>query len=244
MSSEKATERTIPPYISYRTLRSFIESLKKGIPSRIDKTISPISTMSGSLRSQLFQAIRYLRLVGAENSPSEALKDLVAVWDDDASRQTELRKVLESAYGFIFGEQAAGFNLETATSGMLQGKFKETGAAGETVPKCISFFLAAARDANIKFSQHIATRKRMTRISEQKPKRSRETRPPLGAEETEKHPVRAEKHDHPKSWNELVLDKLPNFNPEWPEDFKKAWIDTIGELMRLQKDAAQEDESE
>ena len=49
--AEDAAPKLVPPYVPYRSFGNFIQSLKQGIPARIDRSV--MSNMSGALQSQL-----------------------------------------------------------------------------------------------------------------------------------------------------------------------------------------------
>ena len=54
-----------------------------------------------------------------------------------------------------------------------------------------------------------------------------------------KEPASSTKAAEPKedtALAKMILDKMPEFNPEWKEETQKSWIDTISKLMdRLEK---------
>jgi len=67
-------------------------------------------------------------------------------------RRKILRETVESSYGFVF---QPGFKLQSATTHHAEELFQATGASGETVRRCIAFFLAIARSAGIPVSPYI-----------------------------------------------------------------------------------------
>ena len=143
----------IPPYVAYRTFENFLAELKaRGIPSRIDRSI--LAHKSGTVQSQLLLAFTYLDLLTATGRPTEKLRGLVA--SEGATKKSLQREIIKSSYGFLF---KADFDLTSATSHQVEELFKETGASGETVRRCISFFMAAARTAGIPFSPYLKPHK-------------------------------------------------------------------------------------
>jgi len=139
----------IPPYIAYRTFENFLAELKaRGLPSRIDRSV--LSHKSGTVQSQLLLCFRYLDLIAVSGRPTEKLRGLVA--SEGVTRKNLQREILKSAYLFIFESD---FDLRSATSYQMEELFHRTGASGETVRRCISFFLAAARTAGIPFSSYL-----------------------------------------------------------------------------------------
>ena len=139
----------IPPYVSYRTFSNFLTDLRtRGIPNRIDRSV--MSHKSGTVQSQLLLALHYLGLVKASGHPRERLSRLVEA--EDAERKAVLREIIQASYDFAFDRT---FGLKTATSNQAQEVFEKTGASGETVRRCIAFFLAAAKDSGIPVSPYI-----------------------------------------------------------------------------------------
>ncbi len=152
----------IPPYISYRTFSNFLTDLRsRGIPSRVDRSV--MSHKSGTVQSQLLLALHYLGLVKASGHPTQRLSRLVAT--EGAERKAVVREMIQSSYDFAFDRS---FGLETATSNQAQEVFEKTGASGETVRRCIAFFLAAAKEGGIPVSPYIKPHGRRRSASRKK----------------------------------------------------------------------------
>jgi len=152
----------IPPYISYRTFSNFLTDLRsRGVPSRIDRSV--MSHKSGTVQSQLLLALHYLGLVKASGHPTERLSRLVET--EGAERKAVVREMIQSSYEFAFDRS---FGLKTATSNQAQEVFEKTGASGETVRRCIAFFLAAAKDGGIPVSPYIKPHGRRRSASRKK----------------------------------------------------------------------------
>lgn len=143
----------IPPYVAYRTFENFLAYLRaRGIPSRIDRSV--LSHKSGTVQSQLLLCFHYLDLLTVSGRPTEKLHGLVN--SEGAARKRLQREILTGAYTFLF---QSGFDLRTATTHQMEELFQQTGASGETVRRCISFFMAAARFAGIPFSSYLKPHK-------------------------------------------------------------------------------------
>jgi len=149
MANPKEAPRALPPYVPYRTFLTFMESLRQAMPGRIDRTV--MGTFSGAMQNQLFGALRYLGLINEQDIPHARLKQLVAA--DGAERTQILRSILEDGYPFLFKEE--GFDLTNATLGQFEEQFRKIGASGDTVRKCATFFLTAAKEAEIRISPRI-----------------------------------------------------------------------------------------
>lgn len=167
----------IPPYISYRTFSNFLTHLRsRGIPSRVDRSV--MSHKSGTVQSQLLLALHYLGLVKATGHPTQRLSRLLQA--EGAARKEVIGEMIRSSYDFAFDRS---FGLETATSNQAQEIFEKTGASGETVRRCIAFFLAAAKEGGIAVSPYIKPHGRKRSTSRKKggppPKSPQAPSPPL-----------------------------------------------------------------
>ena len=108
MQAEKSQVR-VPPYVSYKTLKTFIEDLKThGTPTRIDRSIWG-SRFSGSVGGQLMSALRFLNLIDSNDAPEEKLKALVEAHDTEAWA-SKLQPVIQASYKPIMGLKARSDN--------------------------------------------------------------------------------------------------------------------------------------
>ena len=146
--SEKAAKKSLPPYVPYKTFKNFINSLKKGgVPSHIDKSV--MGKMSGSAQSAMMAAIKAMGLINGNAESVSKLKQLV---EDPDSYNSVLAEIIPDTYPFLFD---GSIDISTATSKLISDKFTQAGASGSTLTKCISFFLASCKDANIIVSPHV-----------------------------------------------------------------------------------------
>lgn len=145
------TEKVSPPYLPYRTLRNFLDSLRVGIPGKIDRSV--LKNLSGSAQSMLIGALRYFELISQEGKPTHTLERLVQA--EGADRQKLLQELLKHHYSFIFND---GINLQNATPKMLQEAFTNAGISGDTTRKAIAFFLSAAKDSGMTLSSYLKVR--------------------------------------------------------------------------------------
>jgi hypothetical protein len=150
--SNKSEKTACPPTISFKSMTGLFNQLREHghVPTRIDKTLMPKA--SGSQQSATIAALRYLGLIDETGKPvGETFSNLVLANDDD--RKDLIAQILKSSYGFIFDDKS--FAIDKASSGEMVEKFRNQNLTGSTVTKTIQFFLAAAKDANIKVSPHI-----------------------------------------------------------------------------------------
>lgn len=209
----------VPPYVPYKTLKNFLDGLKINIPSRIDRSVMP--SMSGALQSQLTQALRYLDLVSEKGIPTQLLTSLVN--SEGALRQGLLREMLAQSYPFLFKS----FDLSRATTRQVEEQFASAGASGETIRKCMAFFMAAAKDAEVAISPHVKPFKgRTTRTG------TRQRTAPQGGSNGTATLDQAPAAESYMTWEQLLLSKFPSFDPTWPDEVKAKWFTAFDQLMK------------
>jgi hypothetical protein len=221
---EERIRKRLPPYVSYQTFRTFLTDLVRGIPSRIDHSYWG-NNLSGSTRTQLMSALLFLSLVDGNGMPTNRLKLLVAA--KDVKRTDILKQTCNDAYNFVFQST---FDIQTGTYAQLQEMFHSTFQISSSVSrKCIKFFVAMASDAGIPLSPYITkqTRTRSGTISKITAKKSL---PRIGrnlpmAQDMEEVPGRM-------TWDKLLLNKFPSFDPSWPDELKVKWFQAFDELLR------------
>lgn len=209
----------IPPYLSYKTLGTFLASMKIALPSRIDRSV--MSSMSGTIQAQLIATLEYLGLINSEGVPTDKLAGYVH--SEGSEKQRLLKDIIVSAYPFLFKE---GFDIKRATYSLLQERFIKAGVGGDTIRKCISFFLQSAEEAGIELSPHFKKK------SGPRPGSRRRPNPPSPNKNA---PEFGDNSEPPRtdevSIEKLLLSKFPSFDPGWPDDVKAKWFDGFGRLM-------------
>lgn len=146
---ESVEKKIVPPYLSFTTLSNFVDGLGVNMPTRIDKSL--MKSMSGAAQSSLISALDYFKLRDGEK-PSAKLAALAAA--EGPERASIWNELVRKHYPFLF---SGGFNVERATQGELDERFREAGVSGETIKKCVSFFMAAAKVGGIDVSPHFKT---------------------------------------------------------------------------------------
>lgn len=53
MKEKEATKKSIPPYLPYKTLHNFLDSMKVAVPTRIDRSL--MKSMAGAFNRNLLQ---------------------------------------------------------------------------------------------------------------------------------------------------------------------------------------------
>ncbi len=155
MANKEAEEQgAVPAYVAWKTFLSFIEHIKKTvIPPRIDNSMMPPG-MSGGTRSHLRSALKFLGLIRDDGYVTEKLKGLVGAYGTDSWAEA-LGEVLSTAYIPVVGD----LDLDAGTAQQLTEQFRRAGHVdGDTLDRCIRFYLAAMRAAGYTLSPHFAAR--------------------------------------------------------------------------------------
>jgi hypothetical protein len=220
MVDEKIRKR-LPPYVSYQTFRNFLVDLQRGIPSRIDHSYWG-NHLSGSTRTQLMSALQFLNLVDGNSMPTNRLKLLVAA--KDVKRTDILKQTCTDAFDFVF---QTSFDTRTGTYAQMQEMFHSTFQISSSVTrKCIKFFVAIADDAGIPLSPYITKQTRTHSGINTNKILARKTLPRIGtSQDVEEVPERT-------TWDKLLLNKFPSFDPSWPDELKLKWFQAFDELLR------------
>lgn len=154
MANDTLEKRIPAPYISWKTFISFITSIHGKVPAQIDPSI--LRNMSGTARSQLLSALKFLELVDTDGITMDSLKKLADVHNGEQWKPT-LAQFLRHAYAKVIGD----LNLESATPAMLRERFRNNGGVdGGTVDLALRFYLSGLKEAEIKFSDHLVVRQR------------------------------------------------------------------------------------
>ncbi len=214
-----------PPYVSYRSFRTLLEELQRGIPARMDRSYWG-DKFSGSTGTQLMSALRFLNLIDSSGIPTSQLKDLVVA--KGVIKIDILKKISQESFSFLTSNS---FESDKATYAQLEETFHECYQVDRDVArKCIKFFTELANDAGIPLSPYITKKSknsRHTQIVEKVPKKNG-TR----TNQNLTIPQNAESVPHPMSWKELLLTKFPNFDPTWPNEVQLKWFEAFDELLK------------
>lgn len=239
-------QKTVPPYVPYRTFQTFLEFLQDGIPARIDRSVWG-SRFSGSSGTQLMTALKVLQLVDAEGHPQPVLEELV--FAEGERRRALLRGLLEDYYEPVFR-----LDLSRATKNQFHEAFRSFGAREGVLTKCEAFFIQAARAAGIQLSQYILAGRHQGRSKQGSGKSSGRGRaatqngaaqPPAQAStepanEPPSIPVAATTaavvaESSPRlaaklNVAEMILSKYPEFDPSWTAEVQAKWLDGMTKL--------------
>ena len=211
-----AQPRAVPPYVPYRTFRNFLESLKDGIPARIDRSVWG-QRYSGSSGIQLMTALKVLDLVDEGGKPTETLERLVEAEGDE--RRRIMRGVIEAHYAPVFA-----LDLQRATRAQFHEAFRAFGMKEGVLAKCEAFFIQAAQDAGVALSAFILARRHVTRRAAAAGRGRGQTA--VRAPEKPSPPP----EDSQQSIAQMILAKYPDFDPSWTTEVQARWLEGITKL--------------
>ena len=223
-----------PPYVAYRTLKTFLERFKQGTPGRIERGL--MATLSGAVQSQLTSALKSLGFISESNVPTEFMKKYVVA--PEGERTDMLRGMLTVQYPYIFSSED--FDFGTATTTMLKERFEEhSTASGATVIRCMAFLKDAAVDAGIPVSQYLSAKKGPPVGTKRKSGTQRKTN---GAGDHQQVPPSEEhhagRHSHIEAQNSLLLwglfQRLPKPGTSWPKSERQKWTETLDNVLELE----------
>lgn len=140
LTPDIGSKTTPAAYVSFKTFMSVIEALGQGIPKRIDRTMW--RSQSGVIQSQIMMALRFFNLVDGEDRPMPALHRLVDAPSE--KRPEQIGALLRYAYNDIIEH-----DLTKMTPKMLDEMIENYHVNGDTKRKAVSFFLQAARFADL-----------------------------------------------------------------------------------------------
>jgi hypothetical protein len=215
------SRKHLPPYISYRTFRNFVDGLQQRMPSRIDRSYWG-DMLSGSTGTQLMAALRFLGLVDANSKPTARLKALVPAKGEQ--RAELLREIASEGFSFVL---QSSLDSQNATYAQLDELFNSTfQVAGDVRRKCIKFFIELASDAKIPLSPFMTRRTRPVHIK---------TGTKTAVKRTGRNqivPPNLEEVPDQVSWTRTLLTKFPTFDPTWSDEVKLKWFAAFDELLK------------
>jgi hypothetical protein len=146
------TFKQAAPYLPFKTFSGALDALNHGVPPIIDRSIW--RTQPGGIQGQIMGALRFFNLIDDANRPTENLRRLI---EKREHRQAAIRALLEWGYAKLI----AG-DLTKMTAKMLEDGIEQYGVSGETKKKAVTFFLQAARFADLPLSPYLQAQIRAT----------------------------------------------------------------------------------
>ncbi len=214
---QRLTAERLPPYLSYRAWQKLLGELRtNNLPSRFDSSYFENLKITKSHRSMVRGALLFLDLMTSDGRPTPKLHQLVK--SEGEARRAILADVVRSAYAPLFTDK--NMDVSRATRAQIKEYFDSQGASGDIGRKCLTFFCAVSKEANIALSPHL-----------RKPAARNKKRQVRGDDTSEQKSGRGARTDGGSTWDKL-LEKFPSFNPEWPDEVKIKWFDAFKYLKK------------
>jgi len=214
-----------PAYVSFRTFRNFLDWLgEEGVPSRIDRSFWG-QKFSGAAAGQLLATLRFFGLIDENGVPDPFLETMAK---DGEQRKVMLRSLMER-----YDSALEGVDLERATAGELDERFRRYNVSGGTLDRAITFFIQAAQYCGIPLSPHITKRKRVARPNGGVAQPRRRGRPPKVKAEREKPEPQVIRPTsivdslglHPTVTP--LLQELNRIGSNWDKADRDKWVETF-----------------
>jgi len=224
MTTEK--KLPAPAYVSFSTFRNFLDWLGEvGVPSRIDRSFWG-QKFSGAAGGQLLATLRFLGLLNQDGVPDPTLERL-------ASGDIDERKAILKSLMTRYDAALDGLDLERATAGELDERFRRYNITGATFGRAIAFFVQAAQYSGIPLSPYITQRRRIAKGNGAGVQPRRRGRRPKAEPKGEKPepvvvrpaPVVANLGLHPTVT--ALLEDLNRIGSRWDKAGRDRWMDTF-----------------
>jgi hypothetical protein len=214
-----------PPYVGFKTFMTFLDWLGQvGVPSRIDRSFWG-DRFSGAAGSQVIATLRFFGLIDKNGVPDPSLETMAK---DPVQRKSSLAALMAR-----YNEALDGLDLERATAGELDERFRRYDISGDTFRKAVVFFIQAAQYCGMPLSPYITKRKRITRGDAATAQPRRRGRPPKAKVEVREPEAREARVDqdvdslglHPSV--AALLSDLNRIGSRWDQIQKDRWVSTF-----------------
>ena len=146
MANNSDAQALLPPYVSFATFQSGIQSLRDhGLPPKVDR--SAWSSKSGVDQTLTLNALKFLGFVDATGKTQQALRELVDVKPNTDEAKHFLGTILRQRYDKIFE-----LDLKTATPNQVFDAIGAYGPTGSTRDRAVRFFIKAVEYCGITVS--------------------------------------------------------------------------------------------
>lgn len=210
----------IPIYVSYLTFSNMLDWLHEmgTVPSKFDRSLWG-KKFGGSTGGQLVAGMKFLGLLDGENTTAVLDKLAMATADE---RKALIAALLRDAYGAGIVDE-----LPRMTVKMLNDAFDDLGATDATRRKAISFFINAAKAADLPLHSMLAKQARNRPAAARKPAIPQKDRQKPDGAKPDAPEVRPPAHT---PWQEALdptiltwLQRIPAADKEWPPAEREKW---------------------
>jgi hypothetical protein len=169
----KPTSKRMPPYLPFKTFLNSLDTLSQGVPPKLDRTFW--RNQSGINQGLIMNAYRYFYLVDQNDASTDHLAALV---QHPEKRPAKLKQMIQDQYMFVLQKT----DITKATMKILEEAFGEVyPVTGQTKQKAITFFLKAAKFADMPLSPYLLTQ---LREAAKKPRRAKQRNAQNGADQS------------------------------------------------------------
>jgi len=211
----------LPPYLTYSAWQRLLQAVQENTPTQFDRSYFKDLGFSDSAALTAKGTLLFLGLMSDDSCPTQEMVSLVNAGGKD--RAAVLGDIVRAAYQPVLGDLDVGH----ATLGQVEECFRRWGAENNVGHKCVSFFLALAKDAGIPLSPSLANRSRVGAAQKNASKAISPRRRRVSYSSPRNEPNKPETAE----WD--LASKLPSFDPNWPKEVREEWFARLGYLVLL-----------
>lgn len=146
--------KRVAPYLPFATFLSSLDAFTQGVPPQLDRTLW--RSQSGFVQGLIMNAYRFFGLV-EEAEGDAATEYLLELVKNKEQRPETLRALIEAQYTDVIEDH----DLSKMTMKMLETEFElHFSVSGATKQKAITFFLKAAKFAEMPLSSFLSSQLR------------------------------------------------------------------------------------
>ena len=159
-------------------------------------------------------------------SKEDILKQFSYLDDYPQCKIQEYFELIGTKSLYKYYEPIFDLDLTNATRYQFREAFKSFGTKEGVLVKCEAFFIQASKYSNIVLSTHILARRHNVNFSNSNDK-NKQKLGKLNFSESVNSKISIDKNINVVK---IILDKYPDFDPNWLPDVQKAWIDSLTKL--------------
>lgn len=241
-----ANKSATAPYISFRTFLNLLDRLHGGgIPQHIDRHFWG-GFLAGGVGQQVMAALRFLGLIDpVTNEPTPMLERLVA----PEQRKAAMAELLRERYSAVWD---SGIDPARTTPDHLDAAFSKLYKVdGETRRKAVTFFVHAAKFAELPLSMQVAAKTRQrqapsTSSGRPRPNNGRSVDPPPSQRTSSGRQPPRQDVAHKRDGSRYgilhdLLDRLPE-DQRWTAAHRMRWLRALEANLDLLVETTEEEE--
>lgn len=229
--TEEPQGKDIPPYLSPTTFLNFVEAHRRTLPTRIDRSI--MGNVAGGDQVKILRALRFFDLINDEGEPTIGFHAIAAL--QPAEAELAWADLIRHAYPYLF----EGFDLQKATQGQIEERFRERGIKGDTVRKAVAFFIGIARAAGLPLSPYFKGTKKRGPSGPRGPRKSPQRRSAVRDEGAAGSDAGGGSERPPSKLPPVIqawIDDIPPAGEPWLREDFDSWLALFsGSIERLYK---------